>query len=422
MSRFVIWFVCCTLALVTFPTLAESQRPGRGRDPHIGYVFPAGGRVGTTVEVTVGGQYLDGASEVRISGAGVHGSIVKYIKPLSQREVNLLRDKIDKAKEQLEAEDKKVDWRRRTGAYAELVAILKTQDVSQEDLDKLDDYYKKRADTKRQLNPQIEEAVIVQLTLAADASLGKREFRIRTPSGLSNPVWIQVDLLRECRETEPSDGQPDSAIGDQLPVVINGQIMPGDIDRFRFSAERGTRLVAIASVRALVPYLADAVPGWFQATLTLYNAAGKEVAFDDDFQFHPDPVLFYRIPEDGVYELEIRDAIYRGREDFVYRIRLGKLPFITSIFPLGGQKGVPVTIALEGWNLPSDTLSLDAELDSQVETSARRARIYPSVFNTSHALIADQRAGQRERHCVGGQKAAGPSCGVSSRLGLIGGR
>ena len=27
--------------------------------------------------------------------------------------------------------------------------------------------------------------------------------------------------------------------------------------------------------------------------------------------------------------------IYRGREDFVYRIALGELPFITGIFPLG---------------------------------------------------------------------------------------
>ena len=70
----------------------------------------------------------------------------------------------------------------------------------------------------------------------------------------------------------------------------------------------------------MIPYLADAVPGWFQATLTLRDAKGKEVAYTDDFRFNPDPIITYTIPADGEYLLEIKDSIYRGREDFVYRI------------------------------------------------------------------------------------------------------
>jgi hypothetical protein len=50
------------------------------------------------------------------------------------------------------------------------------------------------------------------------------------------------------------------------------------------------------------------------------------VAFADDYRFNPDPVLFFEIPENGDYELEIRDAIYRGREDFVYRIAVSERP------------------------------------------------------------------------------------------------
>ena len=53
----------------------------------------------------------------------------------------------------------------------------------------------------------------------------------------------------------------------------------------------------------------------------------------------PIPVLYYEIPADGEYVVEIKDAIYRGREDFVYRITIGELPFVTSIFPLGGPAG-----------------------------------------------------------------------------------
>jgi hypothetical protein len=150
----------------------------------------------------------------------------------------------------------------------------------------------------------------------------------------------------------------------ELPVLMNGQIMPGDVDRFRFRARKGQKLVIEAQARSLIPYLADAVPGWFQATLALYDAKGKEVAFADDFRFNPDPVLFYKIPADGEYELEIRDSIYRGREDFVYRVSVSEQPFITQMFPLGGKAGVKTIASISGWNLPRTQLPLDTRPDS----------------------------------------------------------
>jgi hypothetical protein len=131
------------------------------------------------------------------------------------------------------------------------------------------------------------------------------------------------------------------------------------VDRYRFKAIKGQRLVAAVSARTLIPYLPDAVPGWFQAALALYDATGGEVAYDDDYRFHPDPVICYQIPADGEYVLEIKDAIYRGREDFVYRITVGELPFVTSIFPLGGRAGAQVPVDVTGWNLPATRLVED---------------------------------------------------------------
>ena len=98
--------------------------------------------------------------------------------------------------------------------------------------------------------------------------------------------------------------------------------MPGDVDRFRFTAEKGQKLVIETHARSLIPYLSDAVPGWFQATLSLYDNKGNEVAFVDDYRFNPDPVMFYEIPKSGEFELKICDSIYRGREDFVYRVAI----------------------------------------------------------------------------------------------------
>jgi len=228
---------------------------------------------------------------------------------------------------------------------------------------------------KRQLNRQLAEWVLIKVTVDADAPPGDRELRIATPAGLTNPMVFKVGVFPEVCELEPNNqkalpdlprlqGLPDlrgllKAKPHDLPVVFNGQVLPGDVDRFRFRARHGQRLVIEAQARKLIPYLADAVPGWFQATLALYDAEGKEVAFVDDYRFHPDPILLCWIPQDGEYELEIRDAIYRGREDFVYRITVGEQPFITQMFPLGGREGVKAVASVKGWNLPRTRLPLD---------------------------------------------------------------
>jgi len=104
------------------------------------------------------------------------------------------------------------------------------------------------------------------------------------------------------------------------------------------------------------------VPGWFQAAVTLRDEAGKELAFAGNFRFHPDPVLHYDIPRDGKYVVEIHDSVFRGREDFIYRMALGELPFVTSIFPLGGKAGEETRVALQGWNIPA--AARDFKVDS----------------------------------------------------------
>jgi hypothetical protein len=310
--------------------------------------------------VTVGGQYLEGTSEVLFTGQGIEATVVKHKKPLTQGEAGQLRDKIDQVREKLEAEGKKFDLRKRRGAIAEFLALIKEMGVTEEDLERLEEFAQRRDDEKRQLNPAIEETVALQLKVDANAKPGRREIRLKTAAGISNPINFCLDVFPEKLEKEPNDAKAGDAITDKLPVVLNGQIMPGDVDRFRFEAAKGDKLVMVALARELVPYLADAVPGWFQATLALYDADGREVAYDDDFRFHPDPVLYYRIPKDGSYELEIRDSIYRGREDFVYRITVGAIPFLTSVYPLGVQAGQSATVELHGWNLPVETLTFDA--------------------------------------------------------------
>ncbi|MEW6250382.1 MAG: PPC domain-containing protein, partial [Planctomycetota bacterium] len=349
-------------------------------------------RQGSVVRATVGGQFLRDVTDVHVSGAGVRTKVIQHCPPLRNLEeaqraelARRMRELIAQRWAEL-AEQGRVGaeppWGRlalagvRAGRRADAAPatqpvalpahplLYKLEEKSLREL--LHVVSELREFRKRQPNTQIAEAVLLEITLDPNAAPGDRELRLQTRSGLTNPLKFQVGHWPEAREVESNDPgggwdflpeEPPLA----LPAVVNGQVMPGDVDRIRFQARQGQKLVVEVWARRLVPYLADAVPGWFQATVALYDAQGKEIAFADDYRFEPDPVLCYEIPADGAYDLEIRDAIYRGREDFVYRIALGERPFITHMYPLGCHTGAGRYAVVGGWNLWSERLFLEAK-------------------------------------------------------------
>lgn len=367
---------------VAWPTRARGA-PARTRRsaPNAGYVYPAGGRVGTTLEITVGGKSLRNTNAILVSGGGVHATILWWApppRPLDREQSRELRRRLLEIRDQKhpttpgEGRGGAASRRRPPPREARDPAAGKKEPVELPEHPMLEDLESKRLDELwdvaqyflRRRNPlqrkrAIEELVRIEISIDAEAAPGVRDLRLVTRNGLTNPVCFRVGLLPEVREQEPNHPDvPEAAVVD-LPVVLNGQILPRDIDRFRIRAHKGQRLVFRAEARGLVPYQADSVPGWMQATLGLYDASGQEVAFADEYRFDPDPVLFYEVVQDGEYLLEVRDAISRGREDFVYRVTVGELPFITRMFPLGGREGELTNAEIEGWNLHWRRVPLD---------------------------------------------------------------
>ncbi len=317
------WLPALYLALV--PALWAQPNP-----PHLAYVYPAGGQRGTTFQVVLGGQFLNGANQVYLSGSGIQAAVVEFERPMTPMQAMQLREKLQELQKQPAG----------PSVRKQIVEIRR-----------------KLATFSRNVNPALAETVAIQVTVAPDAETGRRELRLATPQGLSNPLVFCVGQLPEFSEKQ-SDvrilmpginqaevGAAESEMSVTLPVTINGRIVPraarpqqpalpgqqftpGDADRYRFLARKGQQLVVAVTARELMPYLADAVPGWFQPALALLDDRGNELAYADHYRFHPDPVLEYEIPRDGEYVIEIKDALYRGREDFVYRISLtvGKEP------------------------------------------------------------------------------------------------
>lgn len=347
-----------------FPLAAQQPR-----EPSLGYVYPAGGRAGSTFIVQLGGQALEGATNLYLSGGGAEAVLLDYSRPLTQREFNQLRNELEQLQE------------KRRAAFGPNTNRLATGTVTWTDADarRLAEIRRELATraANRQANPALAEKLTFRVTLPADAAPGPREIRLRTAVGLTAPLPFHVGALPEVKEPEPAAPAEPSPVGwravrtearsaarsgplqVELPVVVNGRILPGEVDRFRFTARRGQRLVLMAQARALIPYLADAVPGWFQAVLMLRDPLGNEVAYCDDYRLQPDPVILYEVPADGAYTVEIRDALYRGRDDFVYRLTLGEVPFVTDVEPLGVPVGQPRTLRLFGWNLPLEEVTVN---------------------------------------------------------------
>lgn len=247
------------LAALACP-LAAAERPS-----FLGYVFPAGGAPGATVAVVCAGDGLGGTSVVAVGGPpGVSARLVDGGTPPAEMKLG-----------------------KKKGA-----AVL-------------------------------DEQVKLELAIAPDAAPGLRTLVLLTPRGITNLRRFQVAPLPALREAEPND-RPAQHQAVTLPCCVDGQLQAGgDADGFRFRLRAGERLTARVDARRLVPYIADAVPGWCQAVLTLSDDAGRELLTVDDSGGEPDPHLEWTAPRDGQYRLTVRDAIWRGRADFVYRLQLG---------------------------------------------------------------------------------------------------
>jgi hypothetical protein len=313
-------FSCLVLA-TTFAATAAN----------IGYIYPAGAQRGTTVEFLLGGQGLWGTRGVYVTGNGIKVKSFKHMPgmphPLgSQRRylINWIYKILAGNPERppLPPEEQTKEWRKhKTYDNLDKLSPLEFEQL-------LRFFFVPR--NSLQMSPSISQMFIVQLEIDKNASLGRRELRLYSKGNwISNPIPFYINNVREIKEPrfqapkkrghKPKvEVKPISEF--KVPSIINGQIFPGETDSFTFYAKAKEKITFSVKARELVPFLGDGVPGHFQAILEIFDDKNKCVALADDHFFNPDPILNFTAPKTGVYTLKIRDSLYRGREDFVYRI------------------------------------------------------------------------------------------------------
>jgi hypothetical protein len=269
-ERSYLHFVLSTLCLCVVSSLHANP-------PVASYIFPAGGRRGTTVPVRVGGLYLYRSCGFELLGPGVEASRQLRSVPTVWFE----------------------------GPLLPLPASQQAEDYPRD--------------------------MASEIRIAADAPLGTRCGRVWTAEGAAGGLRFVVGELPEIVEDE-IDGDP-IPVDVALPVTINGRIFPReDVDIWAFDARKDQRIIAEVCAAKLGSPL--------DSHLEVYDPHRQKIAENDDAA-DADSRLHFTATEDGKYRLHIRDVNQQGGSAFVYRltIRAGDdrepaaLPRATSTLP-----------------------------------------------------------------------------------------
>jgi hypothetical protein len=146
-----------------------------------------------------------------------------------------------------------------------------------------------------------------------------------------------LDLFARVTESEPNDS-PTRGQKITRPASIIGTISkPGDVDYYSFEAKEGQEIG--------VQILTAAVGSSLDPVLRLTDGTGNRVAESGN------GLLGYTCPTTGTYALGVRDREYRGSAGTHYRLHIGDIPIVTSVYPLGLQRGTEAEIHLEGVHL-----------------------------------------------------------------------
>ncbi|HEX7087496.1 MAG TPA: PPC domain-containing protein [Vicinamibacterales bacterium] len=208
----------------------------------------------------------------------------------------------------------------------------------------------------------------ITVTAAPDVPIGRHGFRLLTPLGTSSfwPLWVGEE--REAHETGPDgDAGPDAPMAVETPVTINGKLSEaGDVDAFRVPVRAGQELVAKVTATPLSSML--------DATLQITTPDGTVLAANDDAGGARDPLVVYVPDADGEVVVRVADATGGGSWRHHYRLTIGAVPVLTSVYPLGRSTASLKPVRVEGANLPAEPIG-QLVIDAKQDVKAARVRV-----------------------------------------------
>ncbi len=176
-----------------------------------------------------------------------------------------------------------------------------------------------------------------KVTVAADAKMGVREFRVACQHGISSLgqlVIVDAPVVTE----QPGINTPEKAQPVPVPCVVCGRVEAAEnVDYYKFNAKAGQTLSFEVFCARIQDKIHD-LQKHADPLVAVYDSTGKELASSDD-GFFADPVLSFPVPKDGEYRIAIRDAKYDGDPRWAYALTITDKPYAIISFPLAVNPG-----------------------------------------------------------------------------------
>ncbi|MEZ5353126.1 MAG: hypothetical protein R2762_10865 [Bryobacteraceae bacterium] len=300
--------------------------------PTLNSVSPQGVARGTTVEMIAEGLNLAGASAVHFSDPGVKGRVIR---------VKELPDLPD-------------------------VRLGSNGTPSTIDLGPLP--------PRNQVTMEVE--------IAPEAAVGAVNFRLETPLGTSPSGRFLVEpYFGEAPDKEPND-LPEGAFEAFLPAVLAGSVSrPGDVDHFKIRVEAGEEVV--------FENQAPMIGSTLQPVIAIVDASGTVLHETGYAEAESSRRFSYRFAAGGDYYVRVADYEKSGKASHTYRILAGRLPVVTSAYPLGVGRNAEASIRLAGYNLGDGVLRLKATGESGGTIAVRPKTPEGDAYNEVRLAVGD---------------------------------
>ncbi|MFP6901247.1 MAG: hypothetical protein VCA36_09910, partial [Opitutales bacterium] len=180
---------------------------------------------------------------------------------------------------------------------------------------------------------------VFTLKVAANAPLGIHKGWIGGGKfGASNYRSFVVGDLPQVEAGEGGTSR-EEAFELELGQTALGKSPASKFAWFKFSATKGQRVLVEVSTKDIDSKLTP--------SLALYDAAGLQLQSD------PQNGLLDFIPSsDGEWFVRLNDFLYKGGDDYVYRLTASTRPRIDLVYPPVGKAGTNARFTLYGRNLP----------------------------------------------------------------------
>ncbi|MBP88293.1 MAG: hypothetical protein CMJ64_16520 [Planctomycetaceae bacterium] len=180
------------------------------------------------------------------------------------------------------------------------------------------------------------------VTIAGDVPSGVYQARVVGRYGVSNPRAFTVGVYDELHERGGNTATT-SAAELKVDSTISGWVDANNRDYFKIALTKGQKI--------LLDCVSERIDSRMDATLVVFDPSGREIAKSRDHS-GADPFIALTAPSDGEYIVMLYDFLYRGGNDYFYRLAAHTGPHVEFIFPPAGLPGSNEQYTIYGRNLP----------------------------------------------------------------------